>query len=83
MDGLVGETLAGHWGLSMVFACKQFGLKATIVVHRSIAQEKMRFVRLIEQLGGEVLICDEAGDALETSRAMALTLARKRNWDMR
>jgi len=80
MEGLVGETLAGHWGLSMVFACKQFGLKALIVVHHSIAQEKKRFIELIAQLGGEVLICHEAGDALETSRAMALSLARERGW---
>lgn len=78
--GTVGETLAGHWGLSLAFASQLLGLSCTVVLHETLLQEKKTYLRLIEELGGEVVVCHEPGAPLATSRALAIELARNRGW---
>lgn len=79
-DGIVGETLAGHWGLALAFACQRFGLKCVIVIHESFFERKENYIHLIEELGASVVKCSQKGDPLATSRTMALKIAEDRQW---
>lgn len=78
--GVVGETLAGHWGLALAFACSRMGIGCKIVVHKDYFDSKENYIHLIENLGAEVIKCNIDGDPLVTSRTLALHIAEENDW---